>query len=487
LSQLKKLAGQTAIYGLASIIGRLAYFLLTPLHTKALDQSEFGTNTEIYSWIAMLTVVLTLGMETTYFRFSSKKDEDENRVFSRAYTLVVLACLLLLTLILPNQNTLLTWMRYPNQPEYLWLLLSILIGEVLSALPYARLRHAQRPVRFALIRLVNIGLNIGLNLYFFKALPLLGPEAPFQGIDNPVLYIFYANAVAVGVQWLLHMPQLKGFTWVLQTADYRKMALYGLPIMLAGLPGVINEVFDRQLLKYLLPEETSMETLGVYGAVFRLSVFIALFIQAYKYAVEPFFFGQSESKNAPKMYAQVMEILVLILVLAVLFLSTFLDLIKHFIDEKFWVGLPLVPLLFVSQMLTGVLVNLNIWYKISDKTRFGVYITLLGAVVSVGLNVLLIPSMGYWGAAIAAVATHAVMVVHSYVLSQKHHPIPYATGKILALLAFAAAYSALLCVPTWLWIFKILFLLIALSLLAYWQKTMLLTLLKTLPLWKNSK
>ena len=487
MSQLKKLAGQTAIYGLSSIIGRLSYFILTPVHTKALAKGEFGINTEIYSWIAMLTVVLTLGMETTYFRFCGKKDANENAIFSRAFTLVLLACGLLLILILPNQQHLLEWMRYPEHPEYLWLLLSILIGEVLSALPYARLRHKQMPLRFAFIRLTNIGINVGLNVYFFLLLPNLSAEWPFQGTENPVLFIFYANALAVGVQLLLHIPQFITYRPHLAPADYKAMLIYGLPVMLAGLPGIINEVFDRQLLKYLLPEEVSMEILGVYGAVFRISVFIALFIQAYKYAVEPFFFGQAESKNAPKLYAQVMDVLVLILVLAVLVLSTFLDVVKYFIDEKFWEGLAIVPFLFVSQMLTGILVNLNIWYKVSDKTKYGVHITSLGAVVSVGLNVLLIPRYGYWGAAISALATHAVMVVHSYILSQKHYPIPYKAAQVSALVFFAAAYSALLCIPEWSWLVKILFFIMAIGLLAYWQKTILQSFLNKLPLWKSSK
>ncbi len=440
---MRSLAGQTAIYGLSSIIGRFAYFLLTPLHTAVLERGEMGINSDIYSWIAILTVVLTLGMETTYFRYASKEGLDEGAVFRQTFLVMTTSSGIFLGLVWIFSDLILKAMRYQEHPEYLWLLVLILTGEVLATLPYARLRQMNKAFLFAVIRLTNIGINIGLNLYFL----LLAPYVAAQGYSipapqNPVLAIFIANGAAVVIQLFMLIPTLR------PVSEGRKKALpvsqiltYGIPVMLAGLPGIINEVFDRQLLKYLLPAGTSLETVGVYASVFRLSVFISLFIQAFRYAAEPFFFKNASEKNAPVLYARVMEVFVLILSVAVIAMSALLPIVKYFIDSKFWDGLYILPILFISQLLLGVIFNLNIWYKVIEKTHFGIVISLSGAVVNLFVNAILIPVFGILGAVFALLASHMVMVCVSYALSRKHFPIPYKVPNILGMIMIASATS----------------------------------------------
>lgn len=445
LSSLRSLAGQTAIYGLSSIIGRFAYFLLTPLHTAVLARGEMGINTDIYSWIAILTVVLTLGMETTYFRFSSKEGLEERAVFRQTFFLMAGAVGLFVLVVLTFRWPILRAMRYEEHPEYLWLLLLILAGEVLATLPYARLRQMNRPLQFAAIRLTNIGINVGLNLYFF----LMGPYLASRGYSvlipqNPVLSIFLANGAAVVIQLLMLLPVLRPAAFTgsgTASLPVARLLSYGLPVMLAGLPGIINEVFDRQLLKYLLPSDSSLESMGVYASVFRLSVFISLFIQAFRYAAEPFFFKNAESNRAPELYARVMELFVTMMAVAVILISALLPIVKYFIDKKFWDGLYILPWLFVSQMVLGVIFNLNIWYKVIEKTHHGITISLSGAAVNLFANIILIPIFGILGAAMALLASHITAAVVSYLLSKKHFPIPYKVKRIALLMAIAAVAS----------------------------------------------
>lgn len=440
-----------------------------------------GVNTDIYSWIAVFTVVLTLGMETTYFRFSTKEGLEEKVIFRQTFWVMAAAVGIFVAIVLFFQKPVLRAMRYESYPEYLWLLLIILSGEVLATLPYARLRQHNKALQFALIRLTNIFVNIGLNLYFFLLIPYLakrGVQLPVP--DNPVLAIFLANGAAVLVQLLLLAPVLRPvFAFKSRGIELKYILTYGLPVMLAGLPGIVNEVFDRQLLKYLLPAETSLEQMGVYAAVFRLSVFISLFIQAFRYAAEPFFFKNAENKNAPELYARVMELFVLVSAGAVVLLSAFLPLVKYFIHSKFWDGLYILPLLFVAQMLLGVIFNLNIWYKVTEKTHFGITISLSGAIVNLLVNASLIPVLGIMGAALALLLSHVVMVVVSYRLSRKHFPVPYRLKAILTMIITAAAASFFL--------FQIHhpvgkggILLLALALLYRTEKTEIRTLLKSL-------
>lgn len=481
MSSLRSLAGQTAIYGLSSIIGRLAYFLLTPLHTYVLSKGQMGINTDIYSWIAVLTVVLTLGLETTYFRFSTRRDVSEKAIFRQTYLILLSGVLIFNILVLLLQSYILKTMRYTAHPEYLWLLMVILSGEVLATLPYARLRQQGKAMKFALIRLTNICINIGLNLYFFLLVPYTMERGLYLPAPvNPVLGIFLANAAAVVVQLLLLAPLLKPIYTTQEPAyPLRKILRYGLPVMLAGLPGIINEVFDRQLLKYLLPPATSLEELGVYAAVFRLSVFISLFIQAFRYAAEPFFFKNADNIHAPALYARVMDVFVVLMALAVVVLSLFLPLIKYFIHNKFWEGLYILPILFSAQMLLGIIFNLNIWYKVTEKTEYGILISGTGAFANLTLNISLIPSFGILGASLALLVSHATMTLVSYHLSRKHYPIPYPVSRMSANILLATAASFVLCLSSHHWL-RILVFFTTLLMLASINKQQLIPFLKQL-------
>jgi O-antigen/teichoic acid export membrane protein len=450
LAQVKTLFKQTAIYGLSTILGRLVNFLLVPLHTMVLPKAEYGINTDLYTLIAFLMVLLTHGMETAYFHFREREPNAEARVFSTAFWSVVGVSLTSLVLMGVFFEPLAAALRYQGQSELLMLMMAILLTDSLSALPFARLRAQQKALRFAALRLGQVLLTVLFNAYFL----LWCPYALEQGYgaytlgfstDVPlVTYTFWANLLANGLMLVALRPQLKGLTapagvW------WPAMLTYGLPLMVAGFAGMINELLDRQLIKYLLPPDVAMDQLGVYSAVYKLSIFLVLFNQAFRYAAEPFFF-RSETRNNPLVYARVMRYYLWVMALAVVAVVCSLDVLQYVIGPAYREGLWLVPILLMANYFSGINVNLNIWYKITGQTRFGLYITASGAVVTVAVNLWLLPIMGIAGAAWATLASYATMTVVSYLLGQRRFPVPYDLRQMtlltvmVALIAFAAYF-----------------------------------------------
>ena len=454
MASLKSLASQTAIYGISSILGRVLNFALTPLHTRFLDKGEYGVNTDVYSMIAFLMVILTFGMETGFFRFFSDGKYDKKAVFSTSVSVVLSLCVVFLMLTLSFLTPLAGMLKYEDTPQFvLWMML-IVSADAIAAVPYAKLRAENRPYRFIWIRVGTIAIIVLLNLFFFLVLPWLNERGSLPGFmkfmyheDWGVAYIFMANLIGNFIMLLLFLPELLQIRLSLITRPLvKQLLLYSSPLVLAGLAGIANEMANRQFLKYLLPEEINFEAMGIFGANVKIATFMVLFIQAFRFAAEPFFFsGEGDFKL--KM-ARVMRYFVMVQTLIFLGLVCFLDIIKwaHFIDEKFWQGLDIVPILLLANLLLGINFNLNIWYKLKNKTRMGAYITFLGLFFTVIFNLILVPQYGYYGAAWATLISYAAMTFYSFYLNQKHDRTEYPVKNILfyifssTLLAVLAAY-----------------------------------------------
>lgn len=435
MGALKKLAGQTAIYGLPSIIGRILNYLLVPLHTVLFTTSAYGVQNYFYAVVGFLAVALTYGMETAFFRFFTKEN-DNRRVFSTAQISILTTSILFVVGIVPFANDIAIFIGFPDRAQdVVWFTL-ILAFDAVCAVPFALLRMQNKAVKFASLKFLSIVLNIAFNLFFLLLLPYLvsGEILPslFSWMYVPswnIEYVFLSNLIASFVVLLALSPiaiRLRnGFDFGL----WKRMFYYALPLLFLGMAGIINETFDRVLLKYMLPADTADAQIGIYGACYKIAVLMSIFIQAYKYAAEPFFFSYVKEDDSRKTFANLMNYF--IITLSVLFLATALnlDLIMHFIGKDFREGREVIPILLLAYMFLGTFYNLSIWYKLSDKTIWGAVISIMGAVITIVLNIVLIPTYGYMGSAYATFGCYLIMMIVTYCLGQKYYPIPYNLSK----------------------------------------------------------
>ena len=429
---LKKLVGQTAIYGLSSIVGRLLNFLLVPLYTGIFAPEEYGVFSELMAVVAFAMVVLTYGFETAFFHYTNK-EEDSEKVLSTGFISLLVTSLLFLVFSSCYSQPIANLLHVPEYPNFIQWLVWILVLDVLTTLPFAKLRVDHRAWRFASIRLVNIAVNIGLNLFFYLLCPYLlkqGVALNFiESVYDPTMgigYIFISNLIASAVMLLLVTPEIFRLKISFDFAVWKKMGKYGFPLLIGGLAYVTNEMADRLLLERLLPEDIATAQVGIYSACYKIAIFMTLFIQAFRYGAEPFFFAQAQKKDAKEQYAIVMRYFIAFTAFIFLSINVFIDIIKHFIqDEAYHAGLDVVPILLLANLFLGMYYNLSVWYKVSEKTRFGAYLSVAGAAITIGLNVLLIPTMSYMGSAWATLICYASMCVMSYVFSRRHYPISY--------------------------------------------------------------
>lgn len=396
-------------------------------------RGEFGTVTDLYVWVAVLIVLLTYGMETAYF-YHGSKSQSQDQVFATAQFSLLFTTAVFYFFFEWRLEAIAHLLRYEGHEWYLRLMVWILCLDVLAALPFARLRLNGKAVWFVTVKMSLIGVNILANLYFFWWMAPGTFALPFFEAGDLVGYVLLANGLASMTMLFLLLPQFKPLLlW--RTFDgvlLRKMLLYGLPLMLAGLAGIANELADRQFLKYLLPEATSMDDLGIYGAIYKLSIFLVLFVQAYRYAAEPFFFRlDSETGDSRQMNARVLRYFTLVLGAVVIGLNAALPVIKHFIDEKFWAGLQAAPILFAANFVLGLNTHLSIWYKLANKTWFAGIVTGVGLLFTIGLNLWWIPQMGWMGAAWATFISYLVMAILNALLGRKYAPVPYAWKVLL--------------------------------------------------------
>lgn len=420
MNPLKKLVGQTAIYGLSSVIGRLLNYLLVPLYTRYFLPAEYGVVTEIYAYVAFLVIILTYGLETAFFRFS-KKDNDVKIVYSTALISLIVSSLVFVMLMFASSSLIANWMGYAVHTEYIEWFAIIIALDAISSISFAKLRAQNKAIRFASIRLVNIFINISLNIYFIV----------YQ--EFGIEYIFIANLISSVITIFLLLPEMLTSVWKFDKILWKKMMIYALPLLIAGLAGMTNETIDRVLLKHLLPNPATAATeLGLYGAFYKLSIIMILVIQTFRFAAEPFFFAQEKEGNGKKIYADVMKYFTIIMAIIFLGVTIFYDFIKGFLgseyhDER---GFLVVSILLLANLFLGIYYNLSIWYKLTEKTKYGAYLSIFGAIITLALNFILIPIIGFVGSAWATLACYFSMTVTSYYLGKKHFLVPYNIKRI---------------------------------------------------------
>ncbi|MFY7734079.1 MAG: lipopolysaccharide biosynthesis protein [Bacteroidia bacterium] len=434
MSTVKKLAGQTAVYGLSTILGRFLNYLLVPLHTALFSKADFGTVAEMYGYVSFLNVVLMYGMETAYFRFSNS-NKNNPRIFSTALISILVTSIIFMVGTVLFAHPIANLIRYPEHAEYI-IYFALIIGlDALTFLPFALLRQQNKPLKFALVKNINIFSNILFNLYFLMLCPYLqnkGVEMPLFNGQVGIKYVFISNLIASIITIPLLLVEFKNIKLGFDKMIWKQMIIYGAPLIIVGFAGMINETLDRVLIKYLYPDShLANEMNGVYAANYKLSILMTLFIQAFKFAAEPFFFSHSKSSDKRTIYAVVMDYFIIICLCLFLVVTLFIDFFKHFIDAKFYEGLHVVPILLLANMFLGIYYNLSIWYKLSDNNKKGANISLMGAGITLLLNFIWIPIYGYTGSAWATFICYFSMMVVCYLMGKKYYPIEYNIGKFL--------------------------------------------------------
>ena len=444
---LKSLAKETFIYGASSIVGRFLNYLLVPLYTLKLqaDTGGYGIITNLYAFTALLLVILTYGMETGYFRFANRREEDADTVYSTALCSVGATSLLFVMLVALFLGPICSALGYGAHREFVLIMAIIVAQDAFQCIPFARLRQQKKALLFVGIKFLFIIPNILLNLFFFLACPWLMEHAPstvswFYSPDYGAGYAFVANLVCTSLQMVALLPQLRGFRWRFDRALWRRMIRYSMPLLVLGIAGILNQTADKILFPFLVadPREAQVQ-LGIYGAASKVAMILAMLTQAFRYAYEPFVFaGQRDGDNRP-LYARAMKYFVIFGLLAFLAVMFYLDLLKYLIGPGYWAGLRVVPIVMAAELLMGVYFNLSFWYKLSDQTRWGAYFSLIGCTIVILLNVLFVPRYGYMACAWAGLAGYGAAALLSYAVGQRRYPIAYDVRGMMRYVFLAVA------------------------------------------------
>jgi len=444
VNHIKQLAGQTAVYGLGIVVPRvLNYLLLTPFYTRIFTKAEYGIITEFYAYIVILMVVLTYGMETGFFRFADKENNHKN-VYRSALIALSFTSTVFIGLAWLFSGSLASFLHYPDNPEYVvWV--GLIVGlDSFASIPFAKLRLETRALKYAIIRILEVCVNILANWFFLFYCPDNTDSVLVSNVYNPEIgvgYVFISNVLSVVVKVLALSKEIFYSSGVFHFQLLKRMLFYSFPLLIAGLAGTVNEVIDRILLKYLLPaSQNPMEQLGVYGASVKLAVLMTLFVQMFRYAAEPFFFSKKDELNARDIYAQVMKYFVFSGMAIFLFVMLFLDVFILFIGPEFRDGISIIPLVLIANLFMGIFYNLSIWYKLSNKTIWGVYLVFFGAVVTFVINYFFIPRFGYYASAWGHFISYFLMVVLSFVVGQRFYRINYELKQMLILVVLALLF-----------------------------------------------
>jgi O-antigen/teichoic acid export membrane protein len=444
----KNLFKQTAIYGLATVLPRMFSFLLVPLYTDLLPKAEYGKVSIIFAWMIFCNVILAYGMETAFFRFFSK-EPNKNAVVETSMVSIFWTTISFLFIALLSRNYLAEWSGIDAQ--YIGYTIWILALDALVIIPFSKLRAYQKPMVYAIIKIGNVLVNLILSVLFLLYIPKLieaNPDGFLSSIyveNFQIGYIFLANIIASLLTFVALSPDYVYLKWKFDFDLWKRMMAYGLPILVAGIAFAINEQFDKILLAKLLPSNIADSEVGVYSACYKLGLFMVLYRTAYTLGIEPFFFSHSADKNAPQTYATVTKYFVIFGSFILLSVIVFADLFKLLMirDSSYWVAMKVVPLIILANFFLGIYTNLSVWYKLIDKTYYGAYISIVGAIITLVLNFLLIPTMSYYGSAIATIAAYGSMMVISYYLGNKYYPIPYDLKKIGGYLSLSIFFSAI--------------------------------------------
>ncbi|PCJ97678.1 MAG: polysaccharide biosynthesis protein [Flavobacteriaceae bacterium] len=448
MALLKKLFKQTLVYGLATVLPRMLSFFLLPIYTGVLDTSGYGKIAVIFAWFAIFNVILAYGMETAFFRFYNGS-RDKHQVTSTALLSILGTTLVFLVLGFFLQNAMANITGI--DVNYIKYAVYIIALDALVIIPFAWLRAREKPMRYALVKIFNVAINLGLNIFFLLWLPKIienNPSSIFNRIykaDFEISYIFISMFVSSGVTLLLMIRIYLRRPFVFNVSLWKRMMQYGLPILVAGIAFTINEVFDKILLEQLLDSDIAESEVGKYAACYKLALFMTLFATAFRMGIEPFFFSHSSTRKPQLAYAQITNYFVILGSVILLGVVVFADVLKvAFIqDESYWEAMTIVPIILLAAFFLGIYHNLSVWYKVTDNTIFGAYISLIGAILTIVINYVFIPKIGYMASAIATLSAYGCMMVLSYFFGRKHYPVPYNMRKILFYLMLSIMLSAL--------------------------------------------
>ncbi len=446
MNPLKKLFKQTAIYGLATVLPRMLSFILVPIYTSVMAPGLYGEVSIIFAWFAIFNVFLAYGMETAFFRFYNKSDNKDTVVSTSLISLAAttLAFLLITALF---QNSLAGLLGI--DPKYIKYIILILGLDALVIIPFAWLRANEKPTRYAIIKILNVAVNLGLNLFFLIALPKMmgsNPDGLFSWIYKPnfeISYIFISMLIASAITFLLMLPLYLKTQFNFDKELWKGMIHYAWPVLVAGIAFTINEVFDRILLERLLDPAVAESKVGMYSACYKLGLFMTLFATAFRMGIEPFFFSHAGTENPQKAYAQITNYFVILGSVILLAVVVFADVLKVIFvrDKAYWEAMDIVPLIVLASFFLGIYHNLSVWYKVTDKTRYGAFISVIGAIITIGINYVFIPKIGYMASAIATVMAYGSMMVISYYLGKSRYPVPYNFRKIIFYMSISIVFS----------------------------------------------
>ena len=437
MANLKSLAKDTAIYGMSSILGRFLNYLLVPLYTSNISAASggYGIITNLYAYTALLLVILTYGMETTFFRYANKTNEDPQKVYSSTLIMVGFTSLLFIVLVSIFLQPLSGVMGYSDHSSYVWVMAATVSIDAFQCIPFAYLRYKKRPIKFAALKLLFIAFNIALNLLYFVVLPDLYKSYPdiIQHIYNPetgVGYAFYINLVCTASITFFFYKELTGFKYTFDKELAKRMLSYSWPILILGIAGILNQNADFILFPYLYKGSQAHQQLGIYGAASKIAMIMAMITQAFRYAYEPFVFGKGNDKDNRETYAVAMKYFIIFTLLAFLVVMGYINILRHIIGRDYWEGLKVVPIVMAGTIMMGVYFNLSFWYKLIDKTIWGAYFSGIGCFVLILINIIFVPQYGYMACAWAGLIGYATAMTLSYFVGQKKYPINYPLKSI---------------------------------------------------------
>ena len=443
--QMKILAKETAIYGVSSIVGKFLNWMLVPLYTYVLQQqSDYGIVTNLYAWTALLLVILTYGMETGFFRFANKEGENAQTVYSTSLIALFTTSLLFAVACVVCQVPIANALGYPAHSEFIALLGIVVAMDAFASIPFAYLRYKKRPLQFAALKLLFVFLNIVLNLFFLVLCPKIqdwGIISAWYNADYGVGYVFVANILATGIQTLCLLPAVgEGFrslgvqefrsSGVFSWGLLKQMLRYSLPLLVLGVCGIMNQTLDRILFPFFYDGADAQAQLGIYGACFKVAMVMMMFTQAFRYAYEPFVFAKHKDRESVEAYADAMKYYIIFSYMILLGMIFYLDLLKFIIAPSYWEGLKIVPIVLWTYIFQGVYFNLSFWYKLTDKTQWGAYFSLIGVVITFGLQAIFVPRIGYMASAASSTVCYLVIMLLSYFIGRKHLEIPYDLRRI---------------------------------------------------------
>lgn len=450
MSNIKSLVKDTAIYGISSIAGKFINYLLVPIQTAAFAAAggEYGVVTNIYAYTALLMVILTYGMETAFFRFANKTEEDVRKVYSTTLVSVGSTALLFIAVVLLLLPQIAGFMKYSDHPDWVAVMFACVAIDAFKCIPFAYLRYQKRPVKFATLQIVNITLNIVLNLIYLIVLPAWKINL-FGLYDEQftlnVGMVFYINLVCTVIVLLCFKAELTGFRYTFDKALWRRMIRYAWPLLILGIAGILNQTLDKIIFPYLYSGVDEKAQLGIYGAATKIAMIMAMITQAFRYAYEPFVFGNAKENDNRETYAKAMKYFVIFTLLAFLVVIGYMDVLKYIIrNHDYWQGLRVVPIVMVAEIMMGVYFNLSFWYKLIDKTIYGAWFSGIGCLVLVTVNVIFVPTYSYMACAWGGVAGYGTAMLLSYFVGQKKYPIDYPIKSIFVYVAITALFFVIM-------------------------------------------